>query len=296
VGVGVGVGLSKDADGAGGRAHEAAFAPFGAHTDDLSSNKFVAIAIDDGVRQKKEELLLGVMGNNPGLVVVGGGAADQRQDCASPHALVHVDGEVVTDAVAVALFRTEAPWAALRSHWFKPTGTRLTITAVDSTQFRAVEIDGQPAAKRYAEVLGLRVEDLDWWSEKRGFSTSPLGMRVGTEHFIRAPLQVMEDGSILFAAMFEVGSSFELMQQGDSVAETARFFREVVPSRVANPQSILLFDCGARRMVSQMDGSLDAVGKTFDLAPACAGFTVQYEIYCGFHINSTLTALAFGEN
>jgi hypothetical protein len=32
----------------------------------------------------------------------------------------------------------------------------------------------------------------------------------------------------------------------------------------------------------------------FRAAPPCAGLNVHFEVYCGFHINTTLTALAFG--
>ena len=32
-----------------------------------------------------------------------------------------------------------------------------------------------------------------------------------------------------------------------------------------------------------------------DAAPPCAGLNVNFEMYCGFAINTTLTALVFGE-
>lgn len=30
--------------------------------------------------------------------------------------------------------------------------------------------------------------------------------------------------------------------------------------------------------------------------PACVGLNVSFEIYCGFHINTTLTTLVLGAN
>src|SRR5206468_3564868 len=82
------------------------------------------------------------------VVAVGGGAANSQLDATGPMPRVHVDGEVATDAVAVALFKTDAPWAAMRSHWYEPTGQTIRITKIDDTARRALEIDGQPAAKR----------------------------------------------------------------------------------------------------------------------------------------------------
>ncbi|HEU4734582.1 MAG TPA: FIST N-terminal domain-containing protein, partial [Kofleriaceae bacterium] len=118
VGLGLGRDMSRDAAGAGEAAIRSAAEQLGARSDDLGSRKHVALVIDDGFRFRKEELLLGVMSMNQALVAVGGGASDHEQDPAKQSAMVHVDGEVATDAACVALFRTDAPWAALRSHWY----------------------------------------------------------------------------------------------------------------------------------------------------------------------------------
>lgn len=114
VGIGLGKGLSMQAAAAGDTAIRSAAQQLGARPDDLASRKFVALVIDDPFRFRAEELLLGVMAMNQALVAVGGGAADSQLDVSKASAVVHVDGEVATDAVAVALFRTDAPWAALR--------------------------------------------------------------------------------------------------------------------------------------------------------------------------------------
>src|SRR5690606_31971162 len=117
-------------------------------------------------RYKKEELLLGVLERNQSLILVGGGAADISQDPANQSALLHLDGEVVGDAVLTALVHTEAPWAALRSHFYRPTGQTLRVTKTDETCKRVLEIDGQPAAARYAELLGVTPDDLEFGKPK----------------------------------------------------------------------------------------------------------------------------------
>jgi hypothetical protein len=293
VGIGLGRGLAKDAALAGEKAIQAAAQQIGARADELGSKKYVAIVIDDAFRYKKEELLLGVMSMNQALVAVGGGAASSEVVEGGGTAYVHVDGEVATDAVAVALFRTDAPWAALRSHWYIPTGQTVRITKIDETAKRAIEIDGKPAAERYAELLGVTVDDLEF-GKPNGFAARPTALRVGREYFIRAPWKPLPDGSILFANMLEQGVELEIVKRTDAAESMRRFLEVEVPARVPSPRAMLLFHCSGRAYYAATTGQLPALSETFKAAPPCAGMNVQFEIYCGFHINTTLTSLVFG--
>jgi hypothetical protein len=230
---------------------------------------------------------------NQAMVAVGGGASDSEGDPAKQSAELHVDGEVATDAVVVAVFRTDAPWAALRSHWYAPTGQTIRITKIDNTAKRALEIDGQPAAKRYAELLGVGVNELEFGTST-GFAVRPTALRVGREYFIRAPWKPLDDGSILFANMLEEGSELELVKITDPVESTRRFFEQDLPTRVPNARGMLLFHCSGRKWYAESTGKIPEISKTFRSAPPCAGMNVHFEIYCGFHINTTLTSVAFG--
>lgn len=293
VGVGMGHKMSFDAAAAGESAIRKAASELGARADDLGTRKYGAMVIDDGFRYRKEELLLGVMSANQAMIAVGGGASDSEPDPAKQSAELHVDGEVSTDSAVVVLFRTDAPWAALRSHWYAPTGQTIRITKIDNTAKRALEIDGKPAAQRYADLLGVSVADLEFGTPN-GFAVRPTALRVGREYFIRAPWKPLDDGSILFANMLEEGSELELVKITDIVDSTRRFFEVELPARVQSPRGVLLFHCSGRKWFAQSTGKMDALGQSFRAAPPCAGMNVHFEIYCGFHINTTLTALAFG--
>ncbi|UJR84045.1 FIST signal transduction protein [Sandaracinus amylolyticus] len=296
VALGLGTDLSADAIGAGARAMQRACDELGVRPQDVDPRRHVGLVMDDGFRFKKEELLLGVLDRNPALTLVGGGANCAEADPAKQTALLHVDGEVVTDAVVLALFRTSAPWAALRSHWYRPTGETLRVTKIDETCTRALEIDGKPAAKRYAELLGVSVDDLEF-GKPDGFARRPTALKVGREHFIRAPWKPLDDGSILFANLIDEGVELELMQLDDLAASTQRFFEEELPRRVGgDPTAALLFHCTARDWYAKGKGEHAALSKAFTKAPPAAGLNVFFEIYSGFQINTTLTALAFGKN
>jgi hypothetical protein len=296
VGVGLGGNLSGDAVSAGATAIRKACEELSVRQADLDPRKYVGLVIDDGFRYKKEELLLGILEKNQTLVLVGGGASDDNRDMSKQSSQLHVDGEVATDAVLVALFRTNAPFAALRSHWYIPTGERMTITKVDETHTRALEIDGKPAAQRYADLLGCRPDELEFGTPK-GFAVRPTALRVGREYFIRAPWKpILEDNSILFANLLEEGSELELMRLGDMAGMTKSFFTEELPRRVQNPQAVLLFHCGGRMWYASATGKVPELAETLRSAPTAAGMNVHFEIYSGFHINTTLTVLAFGSN
>jgi hypothetical protein len=295
VGIGLGRRLSGGAVEAGEQALSRACDELGARADALSTKRYVALVIDDAFQYKKEELLLGVMSKNQGLVAVGGGASDHEPDFTKQSALIHVDDQVVNDAAMVVLFRTDAPWGALRSHWYHPTGRTLRLTKVDVATNRALEIDGKPAAKRYADLLGVEVDDLEF-GKPEGFAVMPTALRVGREYFIRAPWKPLGDGSILFANMLEEGCELELVKLGDAVGDTRRFFETEVPHRVANPQAAILFHCSGRYWYAQSTDAVGALGQTFGVAPPCVGMNVHFEIYCGFHINTTLTSLVFGRS
>jgi hypothetical protein len=295
VGLGLGRDLTRNAPAAGEAAIREAARQLGARPADLGSKKYVALVIDDGFRFRKEELLLGTMAMNQALIAVGGGAYDTEYDPAKGSAILHVDGEVATDAVALALFKTDAPWAALRSHWYVPTGQTVRITKIDETAKRALEIDGQPAARRYADLLGVGVDDLEF-GKPRGFAVRPTALRVGREYFIRAPWKPLDDGSIMFANMLEEGSELEIVKIADIVEATRRFFESELPARVASPRAALMFHCGGRKLYAESTGRLQELAGVFGAAPPCIGMHVLFEIYCGFTINTTLTTLAFGSS
>ncbi|WP_394830924.1 FIST C-terminal domain-containing protein [Pendulispora rubella] len=292
VGLGVGRDLSQDAIVSGNVAINSACDELGILPNNLGS-RHVGMVIDDAFRYKKEEFLLGMLEPNPALVLVGGGASDTELDPAKQSSQLHIDGEVVTDAVVCALFKSDVRWAAMRSHWYVPTGRTLRITRVDETCTRALEIDGKPAAKRYAELLGVTVSDLEF-GKPHGFATQPTALRVGREYFVRAPWKPLDDGSILYANLIEEGTELEIMQLGDIVRATNHFFREELPHRVGNPTALILFQCSGRQWFADAVGKRAELAQTFTTAPPSVGFNCHFEIYCGFHINTTLTVLAFG--
>lgn len=294
LGIGFGKSLSKDAVSAGASAMKQACAELGTKPRDLDTSRHIGLVIDDGFRFKKEELLLGVLDKNQGMLLVGGGASDSEQDPTKQSAQLHVDGEVATDSALVCLFETSVPFAALRHHAYTPTGQTMTITKVSDDGNRALEINGKPAAKEYAATLGVAVDDLEF-GKPNGFSKNPLALKVGREHFLRSPWKPLEDGSILFANLLEDDSTYDLMEIGDMAALTKEYLSTGIAAKVPNPSAAVHFHCSGRNWLAHESGTAEALSEAFQHGPPSVGFNVFFEIYCGFQINTTLTSLVFGQ-
>jgi len=236
-------------------------------------------------------MLLGVLEKNQGLVVVGGGAGGY--EFMKGTGWMGVDGEVFSDGVVTMLFRSTAPWAALRTHWYEPTGQRVLVTKVDVAARRILELDGRSAGQRWAEIAGVPPEHLTFGFPEQYLRWS-LAMKVGREHFLRSICKSMQDDTLESMNMVQEDLELEVMRAGDIVESTRRFFTDELPRRVQNPTAALLFDCGARKFYAHLTGKVGEVGATLASAPPAAGSTVQFETYCGFMVNSTLTSLVFG--
>jgi hypothetical protein len=292
VGIGLGKDLAGDAASAGAAAVSRALSELGVKGEDLDPKRHVGLIIEDGHKFKKEELLLGVLPEAPALTLVGGGAANNNMGASG---LVSLDGETTDNAVLILVARTRAPWAALRHHSYRPTGERLTITKIDPTCQMALEIDGKPAAQAYADRIGVGIDDLEF-GKPHGFADRPTAMRVGREYFIRAPWKPLPDGSILFSNMLREGTELELMKMGNMSEMLGEFFRDELPARVASPSATLVFNCSGRHWTAMGLGQVEAITQELAKAPPIVGMNCAFELYNGFQINSTLTALSFGEN
>lgn len=292
VGIGKATGLTKDAPKVGSVAIEGAARELGIRIADLD-RRHGAIVIDDGFKMKKEEMLLGVLEKNQGLMLVGGGAGGY--EFMQGTGWMGVDGEVFSDGALVMLFETTAPWGALRSHWYEPTGQRVRVTKVDLATRRIVELDGKSAGARWAELLDMPPDQLTL-AHPQNVLRWMLATKVGREYFLRSVGKSFDADTLESMNMIQEDQEFEVMKAGDVVGATKRFFEEELPRRVPNPTAAILFDCGARKFYSMLTGKTEELGSTFKGAPPSGGFTVQFETYCGFMVSSTLTSLVFGSS
>jgi hypothetical protein len=291
IGVGFGTGLGTDPSKLGAACVEMAARELGARIEDFDRT-VGGVVIDDGSRMRKEELLLGVLEKNQGLVVVGGGAA---RNAMGQGGVIGVDGEIFEDGAALVLFRTRARWAAFRHHAYEPIGQKVRVTKFDAASNRILELDGEPAALRAAAALGIPPEHLSL-AHVTELLKVMFALRVGREYFLRFAFKEDGTNALVSANWLQEGQDLELMRAGDFLGALRKFIDTELPSRVPSPTAALFFDCGARQVTSTMAGVHDEVGALFRRAPSCVGGVVYYESYCGFMVSGTLTSLVFGSD
>jgi hypothetical protein len=294
VGLGLGSDLDGDPVGAGASAIRQAARELDLAPQELPTLSTVGVVIDDASRQRKDEFLLGILDANPALSLVGGGAGDGRPPGPSSRAVVGIDGEIGAGAGLVALIRTGASWKTFRHHAYQPTGDTIKVTKVDDTYLRVREIGGMPAAQAYAERVGVAVQDLEF-GKAGGFSKHPTAMRVGREYFLCAPWIPLPDGSILFAQRILPNTELEIMQQVDLVDALEQFVQTELPRELPDATCALYFNCYGRYQQARSLGIEEALEARYARGPRAAGMNAVFEIFKGFQVNSTLTALAFGQ-
>lgn len=223
------------------------------------------------------------LGNVP---VVGGSASPGPHH---PHPAVYHAGRFCRGAAVLALFETRSlAFQTFVTQHFVPSETKLVITLADPDRRLVYEINGEPAARAYAQALGIEPEQLG----ARHFACSPLLLDMGDQLLPRAIRAHHPDHSLSMACAVEEGLVVSIAKSTDPLAALERSFTEV-ERRVPDPAACLVFDCLFRRIELEAHGLDGQVGQLF-ASKRAVGFSSYGEQLGPLHVNHTLTGLALG--
>lgn len=169
---------------------------------------------------------------------------------------------------------------------FKARQRSYVVTGATPAERIVHAIDGKIASHVYAESLGLTPDQLT----PGVISTHPLMLRVGNRHFVRGIASIDKDGALHLFCAVEEGLVLRFGEALDMVGSLQALYQD--PS-IANASFILGFDCICRALAVQEAHITDAMGAEMAKRPMI-GFSTYGEQYDGFHVNQTLTGLAFG--
>jgi hypothetical protein len=169
-----------------------------------------------------------------------------------------------------------------------PTEHRLVITEADTTPRIVKEINGLPAAREYARLLGFEVGELN----PKRFAAAPVVVLIDGNNYVRSIQKVNDDGSLTFFCAIEEGLVLRVAHGIDLVKNLEQIFYEI-QTEIGPPQLVLAWDCILRRLEIVRDGLEDRVGMIFKSNNA-VGFNTYGEQYRGVHVNQTLSGIAFG--
>ncbi|WP_445767031.1 nitric oxide-sensing protein NosP [Rheinheimera sp.] len=239
----------------------------------------------DGLSSQEERVLL-TLETALGRIPHFGGSAGDNQQLKRTHVLVH--GQFRTDAAVVIFVRTNIPFRVFSTHHMRPTTEKLVVTAASADMRTLYELNAEPAAQAYADLLGINVAALD----EHVFALHPLAVRIGQEFYVRSIQRVNADGSLTFFCAVGVGAVLTRMQPQPLLPDLADTLTELAVA-LGPLQAVLGCDCVLRRFECSGPQALQRASE-FLQQHRVLGFNTYGEHYEGVHLNQTFTGVAFG--
>jgi hypothetical protein len=282
-----GAGLQVQAQvgrGVSGRRREAG-AEAAASVTGLAGPNRICLLLCDGLVGEQHEVVRGAYGVLGAAVPLVGGCAGDDLTYTRTHQFVG-DGagvEILTDAVVGVGIGSTGAFGAGIAHGWRKVGEPVVVTS--SSGGRLFELDGRPALDAYLEWIG---EDRSLLEDPKAFRTrafgSPLGMSRRTGEDIRVVHDGdLRDGSLLCLADVPQGALAWLMEPDDEAlvqAGAAACAQAIENLDGAEPVGVLVFDCGARKVMLDQSGVRRELAAMADVAGAVpfGGFYTYGEI------------------
>ena len=266
------------------KAAEAAFAA-SATMLERTSRKAFGLVLCDGLSVAEERLAASLYQSLADVPLIGGSAGDEL---AFERTYIYHQGRFISDAASLVLFETTLPFATFKVQHIAPTRQRLVVTMADPALRVVHEINGEPAAEAYAEMLGVDLEELN----SGLFVKNPVMLRNADDYYVRSIKSVNADNSLSFFCAIEQGLVLTIGRSTDPIAALERAFVSA-SGRAGEPEIVLGCDCVLRRMELESDGKDAAVGAWL-ARNRVAGFSTYGEQYNAIYVNQTMTAVALG--
>ena len=237
----------------------------------------------DGLSMKEESLISALYLSLGDVPILGGSAGDTLK---FKETFVYHEGQLLRDAAVFTLFQTTLPFHVFKHQHFIPTATRLVVTAADPVNRLVHEINGEPAAEAYAQLIGTTVDQLD----AAIFSRHPLMLRIGDDYYVRSVANTEPDGSLKFLCAIDAGLVLTI-GKGHSAIEALDRDLENMKREMGEPTIIIGCDCILRRLEMEQAGIDDTVGRLM-AGSKVVGFSTYGEQFNSVHVNQTFTGVA----
>jgi len=279
-----GEGAKADPEGLARRLASGISAQMGGRAAD--PDRHVGILLVDGLCLGEKIVRELTIAEGLSMPIIGGAAADEL---AFARTIVACDGKSSSDGAVLLVLELRVPFYFGHFVHYEARPGSFLVTKAEPDRRVVWEIDGRPAAARYAELLGLRGAD-EITSEH--FSRNPVGVAIGSTVYARSPNAVIEGSGIRFYCAIEAGTRISLLKKGDILANARSAIesaRRYLPAGIAGA---LLFNCVVRYLEMKEDRKVEAFNEAFAGMPFIGFNTYGEELFT--HHNQTLTALFIG--
>ncbi len=256
-----------------------------AFSDKMGKQKRLGFLIIDGMSMMEEQTIATLYSQLAEIPIIGGSAGDDLEFLTTK---VYWDGKFVSDAAVFTILETTLPFYIFHTQHFKPTDKKLVITDADPSRRIVTEINAEPAAREYANILGLSITDLN----PTVFSKYPVMMKIGDRWYVRSIQKANEDGSLSFYCAIDVGLVLTI-GEGQDMARGLKGELNKIHQEVPNAGLILLCDCILRKLEIIEKGLMKDVNTLLNNLNLI-GFSTYGEQFNSVHVNQTLTGVAIG--
>ncbi len=253
---------------------------FGVAASEMDFDKFVGIILMDGL-SGAEERIMDQLGDLTNVLFVGASAGD---DLKFSKTWVYADGKAYTNAALLVLLKPGVPFGFIKTQSFVAKPVKLVPTRVDEATREVMEFNGMPAAKAYAEAIGVPRDEL----EDR-FMINPVGLMINDEPFIRSPQRLNGD-TVAFYCKVSEGMELSLLESLDIISDTKTAV-DKKSAEMGGLSGIINFHCILRTLELEKKNITEEYARIFADIPTI-GFSTYGEAFIG-HINQTSTMLVF---
>jgi hypothetical protein len=244
-----------------------------------------AFLLVDGLSQQEESIVGALFHGMPDIRLVGGSAGDGLN---FQQTFIYHEGRFRKDCAILNLIYTERPFVVFKTQHFIASEARMVVTEAFPLTRIVTEINGEPAAREYARVVGLLVDQLT----PMVFAAHPVVVKVGGDYYVRSIQKVNDDGSLTFFCAIDVGVVLTVARGIDLIDNLEQAF-EAVQTQVGDVELVLGCDCVLRRIEIQQRHLADEVSRIF-IDNRVVGFATYGEQFNAMHVNQTFAGVAIG--
>lgn len=250
-----------------------------------SRDRTFAMLLIDGLSGCEEAVVSALHDALGGIPLFGGSAGDTlqfRRTC-----VLH-DGVFHQDSAVLLLVSTSLPFRVFKTEHFVSSEEKMVVTEADPVNRIVTEINGEPAAREYARVVGLNIDELT----PTIFAAHPVVVRIGGSYFVRSIQKVNPDHSLTFFCAIDQGIVLTVARGIDLVENLERLFGDL-RNDIGPPELVIGCECVLRNLEQEQKGLTDRVGRLM-VDNKVVGFSTYGEQYLAMHVNQTFTGVAIG--
>lgn len=254
--------------------------------EDGDPSRAFCMLLIDGLSFQEEGFVSSMARGLGGLPLFGGSAGDGTR---FEQTWVFHEGAFRRDVAVAAMVQTDRPFKVFKTQHFVAGDEKMVVTRADPARRIVTEINGEPAGREYARLVGLAdVQELS----PLIFAANPVLVRVGGSHYLRSIQRVHPDESLSFFCALDEGIVLTVARSVDMIQNLEAAFAEV-RAAVGVPDVVLGCDCILRHIETDRTNTKERIARIM-VDNHVVGFSTYGEQFGAMHINQTFTGVAIG--